>query len=266
MRAIANSYRREAAPSPRKNSSAPAAGTPKRKRFVKTTPARRQAAACHRRRLRRIVQPPATPPARRPMSTRRSRHNPGCGATGTTPPPHPLLGLSPTRLLNAAGTLPEPAVSVPNADFTSPDATATADPGARPPRCRPRQTRRSTRHTATAYPPDRRKLIQVGLADEHRAGIQQALHRERRALRCVGEGRAARRCRHARHVNVVLHRERYAVQRQRQRRALSSSSARARSSASSLLTRWIQTGPTPCASILAYTASTISAGLAAPAL
>ena len=54
---------------------------------------------------------------------------------GTTPSvgSRPGVGLSPTIPLNAAGTRPEPAVSVPSARSTSPSATATAEPELDPP-------------------------------------------------------------------------------------------------------------------------------------
>src|SRR5215469_15956466 len=54
---------------------------------------------------------------------------------GTTPvvETSPRLGLRPTTLPSAAGTRPEPAVSVPSASGTSPAATATADPELDPP-------------------------------------------------------------------------------------------------------------------------------------
>src|SRR5438445_13874910 len=54
---------------------------------------------------------------------------------GTTPAAliRPRVGLSPTMLLNAAGTRPEPAVSVPRAKLTNPAATATAEPDDEPP-------------------------------------------------------------------------------------------------------------------------------------
>src|ERR1700704_3200444 len=54
---------------------------------------------------------------------------------GTTPKAlkRPRVGLCPTILLNAAGTRPEPAVSVPSANETSPAATATAEPELDPP-------------------------------------------------------------------------------------------------------------------------------------
>ena len=44
-----------------------------------------------------------------------------------------MLGFSPTMLLKAAGTRPEPAVSVPSAKLASPGATATAEPELEPP-------------------------------------------------------------------------------------------------------------------------------------
>jgi hypothetical protein len=57
---------------------------------------------------------------------------------GTTPAVlrRPRLGLRPTMPLAAAGTRPEPAVSVPSARSTRPAATATADPELEPPETR----------------------------------------------------------------------------------------------------------------------------------
>ena len=54
---------------------------------------------------------------------------------GTTPVvlSRPRVGLRPTMLLKAAGTRPEPAVSVPSAKLTRPAATATAEPELDPP-------------------------------------------------------------------------------------------------------------------------------------
>lgn len=45
----------------------------------------------------------------------------------------PREGFKPTRLLKQAGTLPEPAVSVPRLKLTKPKATETADPELEPP-------------------------------------------------------------------------------------------------------------------------------------
>ena len=60
---------------------------------------------------------------------------------GTTPAVliRPRVGLSPTMPLHAAGTRPEPAVSVPRARSTRPRATATADPELDPPATSPGQ-------------------------------------------------------------------------------------------------------------------------------
>jgi hypothetical protein len=54
---------------------------------------------------------------------------------GTTPRvlTTPRVGFHPTMLLKAAGTLPEPAVSVPSEKLTRPAATATAEPALDPP-------------------------------------------------------------------------------------------------------------------------------------
>jgi hypothetical protein len=54
---------------------------------------------------------------------------------GTTPhvDSRPRVGLTPTSALSVAGTRPEPAVSVPSENSTSPRATATAEPLLEPP-------------------------------------------------------------------------------------------------------------------------------------
>jgi hypothetical protein len=54
---------------------------------------------------------------------------------GTTPSVEskPRVGLTPTMLPSAAGTRPEPAVSVPSEKLTWPAATATAEPELEPP-------------------------------------------------------------------------------------------------------------------------------------
>ena len=45
----------------------------------------------------------------------------------------PRVGFNPTRLLNEAGTRPDPAVSDPREKETCPQATASADPQLDPP-------------------------------------------------------------------------------------------------------------------------------------
>ncbi len=74
--------------------------------------------------------PSVSPAVRAKIETQSSERH-----AGTTPRAlsRPRVGLSPTMLLNAAGTRPEPAVSVPSAKLTRPAATATADPELEPP-------------------------------------------------------------------------------------------------------------------------------------
>ncbi|MOA34996.1 hypothetical protein D3C78_1564160 [compost metagenome] len=54
---------------------------------------------------------------------------------GTTPAVeiNPRVAFNPTRLFNAAGTRPEPAVSVPKAKLATPRATASDEPALEPP-------------------------------------------------------------------------------------------------------------------------------------
>ena len=61
------------------------------------------------------------------------------GTAGTTPRvlTRPRVGFRPTVFVHAAGTRPEPAVSVPSANGTRPRATATAEPELDPPGIRP---------------------------------------------------------------------------------------------------------------------------------
>jgi hypothetical protein len=58
---------------------------------------------------------------------------------GTTPSvlSRPRVGLIPTMPLSAAGTRPDPAVSVPSEKATEPSATATAEPELDPPEISP---------------------------------------------------------------------------------------------------------------------------------
>src|SRR5258708_15705392 len=62
------------------------------------------------------------------------------GHAGTLPSllRYPGVGFSPTMLLQPAGTRPDPAVSVPRAKLTRPEATATAEPELEPPEMRSR--------------------------------------------------------------------------------------------------------------------------------
>ena len=78
------------------------------------------------------ARPSATEPANT-LAQSRDAH------AGTIPSvlTRPRLGLTPTVPVSAAGTRPDPAVSVPIANGTSPAATATADPELEPPEIRP---------------------------------------------------------------------------------------------------------------------------------
>ena len=72
---------------------------------------------------------PSTQPSAKTDTQSSERH------AGTTPSveSRPRVGLSPTMLPSAAGTRPDPAVSVPSAKVTCPAATATPDPELEPP-------------------------------------------------------------------------------------------------------------------------------------
>ena len=135
---------------------------------------------------------------------------------GTTPAveTRPRLGLRPTMLLSAAGTRPEPAVSVPSASGTSPAATATAEPELDPPGMS-FGIEQVARHAVGRAHADQAggELIEVGLADDDRAGLPQARDHGRVARGLVGEGRTGRRGRQALDVDVVLDRDRNAVER-----------------------------------------------------
>ncbi len=118
--------------------------------------------------------------------------------------------------LAAAGTRPDPAVSVPSARSTSPDATATAEPELDPPEIRPGQC--ALGHTpcgrAGADEPGG-ELVEVGDADDHRAGVARALappaRCSRRPFRRRGSPAVVRQ---PGDVDVALDRERRAGERQ----------------------------------------------------
>ncbi len=58
------------------------------------------------------------------------------------------------------------------------------------------------------------ELVEIGLADDDRAGRAQALHRGQIMRRRIREGRAGRGGRKSQRVDIVLHRDRHAVERQ----------------------------------------------------
>ena len=136
---------------------------------------------------------------------------------GTTPVHgmRPRVGLRPTMPLRAAGTRPEPAVSVPRARSTRPSATATADPELEPPEIRvgiPRVTDRAVR--AAGADEAGRELVEVGLAEHDRPGGPQPGDRRGVRGRQVRVRGRARRGGQPGHVDVVLDRRDQAGQRQ----------------------------------------------------
>ena len=117
-------------------------------------------------------------------------------------------------LLKAAGTRPEPAVSVPSAKLTSPAATATAEPELEPPGMKAGSNglRGDAVGRAHADQPGG-ELVEIGLADQDRAGGEQPLDRGGRRAGHVGELRAGGGGRQAGDVDIVLDRERHAPER-----------------------------------------------------
>ena len=120
----------------------------------------------------------------------------------------PSVGFSPTMLLSAAGTRPEPAVSVPSAKAAMPCATATAEPEEEPPGTIVRIERIARNRIGRAYADQaRRELVEIGLAEADRAGFLELRHHEGVGLSGIGEVRAGSRGRHAGDVDIVLDRE-----------------------------------------------------------
>ena len=109
------------------------------------------------------TRPASAAPRARIETQSKERH------AGTTPKVliRPRVGFKPIKLLNAAGTRPEPAVSVPSAKLTNPIATATAEPELEPP-----ETNSSSKLLRTAPYGDRgaiqssRELVEICLANE----------------------------------------------------------------------------------------------------
>src|SRR5580658_4943546 len=94
---------------------------------------------------------------------------------GTTPRVlnRPRLGLRPTMLLKAAGTRPEPAVSVPSEKLARPVATATADQALDP----GRRSRRGIGEGRTGRRGWDARQIYIVLDDEGDAVKRQFVHR-----------------------------------------------------------------------------------------
>ena len=137
---------------------------------------------------------------------------------GTTPAveTRPRLGLRPTILLKAAGTRPEPAVSVPSASGAMPAPTASAEPVLDPPGMSFGSNRLRPSAVGRAHADETgRELIEIGLAENERARLAQPRDGGGVLRRAIGEGRTGRGGRQAVDVDIVLHRDRNAVERQR---------------------------------------------------
>ncbi len=180
----------------------------------------------------------------------------------------PIVGFSPTMLPNAAGTRPEPAVSVPSANGTIPAATAQPEPEDEPPGTRAgSKTLRGTPYglrTPTSPVANWSRLV---LPTSTAPAVEQALHRRRGLRGDIAVGGTGRRGRQSGHVDVVLHRERHAPQARRPRRP-SASSARAAARTAASGSRVIQIAGSACArsAAMARSASSVGGSLAAEKL
>jgi hypothetical protein len=113
-----------------KNSNCSRRGTPKRRLGIAALPSLRAKGSSGSKPSATSSTPAASRAVRAKIDTQSSERQ-----AGTTPRvlTRPKLGFRPTKLLNAAGTRPEPAVSVPREQLASPVATATAEPELEPP-------------------------------------------------------------------------------------------------------------------------------------
>ena len=129
---------------------------------------------------------------------------------GTTPRTDsaPREGFSPTMLLSAAGTRPEPAVSVPSAKVTRPARHRDARAGRRA-AGHQRRVAGVARHRIGRAHADQPggELVEVGLADEDGAGIDEALDDGGVLLGDIGVVGTGGGRLHGEDVDVVLDRE-----------------------------------------------------------
>ena len=233
-RAIAAAIERAGSRRRRRTRAASSRGTPKRNGAGQP----RRRAGARRRRARERIGRRRTPAPR----ARRARRIGRVGAkidtqsserqAGTTPAvlSSPRVGFRPTRLLNAAGTRPEPAVSVPSAERApAPWPPRPPSPSSSRRRCSARRRRSSTRRTASACRPgrwrtDRGSSCRSRIAPASSSRCTTVADRARH----VGKRRTAGRGRHAGDVDVVLDRERHAGERQRRIDARGARDGRAR--------------------------------------
>ena len=132
----------------------------------------------------------------------------------------PRVGFRPTRLCAWLGQMIDPSVSVPTVTVAKPEGGGRPGAAARPARRQAdvvrvqhltTQRRVAARHVLRH---EVRHLGEVGLAEDHRAGLAQPGHQVGVAAgHRVLQGQRAAGRRQAGHVDVVLHQDRYAVQR-----------------------------------------------------
>ncbi len=118
----------------------------------------------------------------------------------------PTVGFSPTMPLQAAGTRPEPPVSLPSENDTTPRATATAEPELDPPVCRrgSRRCGRAARGTGPVQPGG--ELVHRVLADQHAPPVR-APEWLPALIGLDQKGRAVRGRSHAGDMEIIFHRE-----------------------------------------------------------
>ena len=115
--------------------------------------------------------------------------------------------------MNAAGTRPDPAVSVPSENGTRPAPTAVAEPELDPPGYEIR-AQRVARNPVRGTDADEagRELVEVRLADDDCAGAFEPFDDERGLIRAIGKGRTGRRRREPGDIDIVLDDKRDAME------------------------------------------------------
>ena len=129
---------------------------------------------------------------------------------GTTPAAlsRPRVGFSPTMLLNAAGTRPEPAVSVPSANAPARRRPRPPNPNSSRPGCTPGRTGCAGCHTASGCRPDRWRTGRGWSCRQQARRPRAVVRRPGRIRPAVGEAGTGRGRRQAGDIDIVLDRER----------------------------------------------------------
>ena len=185
---------------------------------------------------------------------------------GTTPAveTRPRLGFNPTMLAKPAGTRPDPAVSVPSESGVNPAADRERGAGARSAGNELRIEQIAADAVRRAHADQAgRELIEIGLAENERAGFAQPRDASGVLVRTIAVSRARGRRRQALDVDIVLDGNRNAVERQRLV-AGSAASARASARTSASSRSAMKIAGSSWARMRAKLRATMSSGLAAP--